>query len=344
MANEKCTVDGTVKSSVVGGSLKRTTLLFCLPLLVALLCIGYLHCIVDNLGRYATSLKVLPESADIVPLLFPPIIAKNILEPQRVLEEYKAQHSIYALSKESNVSLRSRRYAVVAYSCPPRAGIILHSYFNQILWAVLTNRTLLVRYDTKQPLRYRQTKEGCHAVARQAAWLPNYEDWVERIWNSDYTPVPLSHSAMKQLYDVYRSTDSPKINTSLVATAQLPVVIFPSLGTVHFMKAIDKNVTRWGWDHGPYKFPRSNTLHFDDLLVDNDTFLGQHDGDDLLSAQIRQGRRRVRGLYKEGIDFLFGMMFRETFDVQVHPSTKVLQKIDPQRLQRLVAFPAYRCR
>ena len=67
----------------------------------------------------------------------------------RIWNEYKRQHSVEQLRRElqdNTASSNNRTFAIAFYSCPLQAGNRLHHFFNSILWAVITNRTVLWKY------------------------------------------------------------------------------------------------------------------------------------------------------------------------------------------------------
>ena len=63
-------------------------------------------------------------------------------KPLQVLDQYIQQHSVDSLRSQPH----NRSFATAFYSCPLQAGNRLHHYLNSVLWAILTNRTVLWDY------------------------------------------------------------------------------------------------------------------------------------------------------------------------------------------------------
>jgi hypothetical protein len=90
--------------------------------------------------------------------------------PNRMMEQYIRWHSVTTLQDQDQTD---RKYAIVYYYCPERAGNILHNMFNTVTWAMITNRTILVKkYDTDSP--FLNTEQECNAVLERAAWIPRW--------------------------------------------------------------------------------------------------------------------------------------------------------------------------
>ena len=96
-------------------------------------------------------------------------------------------------SKKRPTVGRNRTFAVVFYSCPSRAGNILHVFWNQVLLSVATNRTLLLKYadfiTCQQFLEHTgfgacgrdHSEENCSNFLRKAPWMASYDDWKDSI-------------------------------------------------------------------------------------------------------------------------------------------------------------------
>ena len=114
------------------------------------------------------------------------------LEPVRVMEQYLQWHGVDALGQEVNTTIPSteiRKYAVAyLFPCSARAGNQFHNFYNSVLWAVITNRTLLIRFDSP-------TQQLCagQPKVKVAPWLPLWDDWVDklRLFEDDIEPVPI---------------------------------------------------------------------------------------------------------------------------------------------------------
>lgn len=148
--------------------------------------------------------------------------------PNQALDAYRQQHSIEAIEYDiQHNSNQHRQYAVLYYYCPKRAGNILHSLFSQVLWSIITNRTMLWHYDTdfSDP----NTEDDCNNVLERAAWIPRYADYNKTIASK---PRPVSmDDHLRWSFDM-----------------QHKVVIFPMIKDI--MKLHD-GIFRNEWSHDP---------------------------------------------------------------------------------------------
>jgi hypothetical protein len=191
------------------------------------------------------------------------------LWPIEVLDAYKQQHSAKALADDPF----NRKFALVTYWCPDRAGNVLHNMFATMTWAIITNRTILWYYDNST-----NNLQDCEQVMKRAEWLPSFVEWSSKL---ALNPVPIPIDEKRWLYDDQHQT-----------------VIFPQIPDVMNR---DKAIYRHGWRHDPINLKEYKT-YIRELGTD---------------AKIRAGK-----LYFLGVDFLFGMLFRETFTIQVGDSPK----------------------
>lgn len=140
--------------------------------------------------------------------------------PNRQFEEYKRMHNRQAIVLDGNI--RQRKFAVVSYYCPRRAGNILHNLFNNIAWAIIHNRTILVTYEGHEHHKSGSSFEYCQQTLRIAEWIAMYDDFASMIAQ----PVPVA------------------LNQSI---QQHTVVIFPQIPDV----MMSKNVFRTQWRDEP---------------------------------------------------------------------------------------------
>ena len=110
----------------------------------------------------------------------------------RVWNEYKQQHSVEQLRRElvqDDTSTYDRRFAVAFYNCPFQAGNRMHHWMNSILWAVMTNRTILWKYFDKETCsefgypslpfcKAANQEEDCRKVLRRPSWIASYDEWI----------------------------------------------------------------------------------------------------------------------------------------------------------------------
>ena len=178
---------------------------------------------------------------------FDSTLRKNHLPPMAVMTRYISQHSHQRLELEWNeacgqgqqqqqqregiapaddsLSCRldstksSRRYLVASYSCPIESGNRLHRFMNGVLWAVLTNRTFLWRYQDYDVCE--EYDEGncaseynrslivgpvdCEGLIQRSPWIPSYEDWRDKLGfeadRSDLVKAEVSHKISKIEHD-----------------------------------------------------------------------------------------------------------------------------------------------
>lgn len=93
-------------------------------------------------------------------------------------ETYRRAHSQQVLVSEEERSLRNRRFAIAYYWCPERVGNSLHAFFNTVAWAIIHNRTVLVKYQSGDNV---STEAECQALLKRATWLPLYDDWKDSL-------------------------------------------------------------------------------------------------------------------------------------------------------------------
>ena len=115
----------------------------------------------------------------------------SLLPPVQVVKQYQQWHSQGSLERAPD----NRRFAIGYYSCPREAGNRLHRFFNDLIFAMATNRTLLWKYQDDKFVE--NTPEDCEQVLGRGAWLPSYAVWAPRLslgpavhLHSD-NPVPL---------------------------------------------------------------------------------------------------------------------------------------------------------
>jgi hypothetical protein len=132
------------------------------------------------------------------------------LEPVQVLQQYQKEHSAEALANHS----AERKFVVAYYYGPDRAGNILHNFFNSIIWAVVTNRTILWEYYVDRPQA--NSVQDCDSFLKRNPWLPSYTEWSRKLHLPAPVPVTareiLSTSAQvvlpPQIRDIYPRNDT----------------------------------------------------------------------------------------------------------------------------------------
>jgi hypothetical protein len=222
----------------------------------------------------------------------PPVIKykklKDLPLPLQVIEQYKKWHSVDALLRNDTVG---RKYAVAFYQCPLQAGNRMHHFFNDFLWAVLTNRTMLWKYyDRKTCNKYGKeygpkvcqlsnTVDVCNGILVRAPWIPSFDEWAPKLDLEEPFEFP------------FRSTH-PKAFVSN-----------------HFpWKHGDEKLH--GADDGK-KYPQQVAVFVQNVwksgLLEQESIRNE-----LLGTS--RARERAKQLYAWGTDFLFGMLHRSAFD------------------------------
>jgi hypothetical protein len=223
----------------------------------------------------------------------------------KLWKKYQREHSQGALVREwqnkDTVILHNnnpRRFAIGYYSCPLQAGNRLHHFFNALIWAVATNRTLLWKYyDKKTCLRVgaryssticraANTAADCAKVLHRAHWLPSFNEWGSK-WN---------FSSIESLS--YWTTHEASHNHK-----------FWTKGAEHMAGRADST---------------------ESLVVDFPQMLGQDAG--ILKSERKRkmlftttaARDRAEQLFGAGPDYLYGLLFHECFSFLPHVSVPII--------------------
>jgi hypothetical protein len=175
----------------------------------------------------------------------------------QAMEQYKSWHSVEALkqslSSSDDADLKKRRYAIGFYSCPQQLGNRMHQFMNSLLWAILTNRTLLVKYydyETCQLFNgtpfhiegfddltcndYNNQERDCNAFLQTSSWLPKFEEWAPILFESSS-----SSFAQPQL--------APLSSLPVEQTAEslLPMLLKEHVKELHFWTTRPKRMPIW---------------------------------------------------------------------------------------------------
>jgi hypothetical protein len=252
----------------------------------------------------------------------------RLLPPFRVWQDYVAAHSVQALRREwdetrsrltynnNNNSTPAfsphRQFTVAYYSCPLQAGNRLHHFFNQLLWAVVTNRTLLWKYYDQASCRALSAGKfdpqicpaanrvaDCDVVLGRAPWMASYEDWAARV------------GALPVTLNVW-TTHPPETMTLLSRSSNNNSNNDPSetlFTPFHFVVARK---------FGPYERPATAVDAHPARVVIFPLMLAKYRdlGAETLRETLLQtaaARARAADLYALGADFLYGLLFRQTF-------------------------------
>jgi hypothetical protein len=217
--------------------------------------------------------------------------------PIQVMEQYMKWHSVDALRRDP----RGRKFSVVFYSCPLQAGNRIHHFTTSVYWSIVTNRTLLFKYwDTDTCYKYgsmyslaicreARTEHDCSAILARAPWIPSLDEFRPLLGlPHDPFALPFYATHPRDIYDFrfpwgrgnderVRGVDLKYDNVSLVMFAQ----------------------TRFKITYmDPYQATGSKFADTPNEL--------------LWSDWSRNANAR---LHVQGVDFMFGMILRYSFDL-----------------------------
>ena len=249
--------------------------------------------LIQSTRRYpttATSNKVLQQNPELAAVF-------------QVWKDYEAWHSEPNLLEEwyqsNETTLHHRRFTIGFYSCPQQAGNRLHHFLNALIWAIVTNRTLLWHYYDRNACRVfgadhsraicegANTEKDCNRVLKRASWIPGYVKWAKTI--------PL---------------DTPRI-LSYWATHE------PSPGNKRW-RAGDERYA------GVVDTVPGQVVVFSQMLGQDSSILHNPRKRDLL-LRTQGARQRANDLFAMGADFVYGLLLRESFLFQ----PKFVQNLQP---------------
>jgi hypothetical protein len=221
-------------------------------------------------------------------------VSKGKLKPPpiRVMEQYMEWHSVEALRRDPH----HRKFSVVFYSCPLQAGNRIHHFLASAYWSIVTNRTMLFHYwDRGTCYKYgsmyshaicreANTVYDCDAILARAPWIPHLDDW-RRALNLPRDPVELPFYAThpRQVFN-HRFPWGPGNDDGArgvdVRYNSIPLVMFSQTRSkITFM---DPNARKCSAN----------------VLLDSEL-----------------SRRTNAQLHSLGVDFLFGMLQRYSFEL-----------------------------
>ena len=233
----------------------------------------------------------------------------DLLLPMQVLEEYKKYHSADALHRERSADRGgngNRTYALGMYQCPLAAGNRLHEFVNQLLWAVLTNRTFLWSYwDDQTCLKYapdkmielhtcemattdKASKATCDEMLNLAPWIPSYDEFSASL----QLPQPVTIPAVATL---------PTPTARAIQRGAKPVVVDVKYGSLSEPKV-------------------AIFMRYQNRI----SYLGDPE---VMSLKLATawGRQAAEKLFSLGEEFLYGLLLRSSFDF----TEKIRQSVIP---------------
>eukprot|EP00578_Thalassiosira_sp_NH16_P027899 CAMPEP_0181083680 /NCGR_PEP_ID=MMETSP1071-20121207/4290_1 /TAXON_ID=35127 /ORGANISM="Thalassiosira sp., Strain NH16" /LENGTH=549 /DNA_ID=CAMNT_0023165361 /DNA_START=23 /DNA_END=1669 /DNA_ORIENTATION=+ len=255
------------------------------------------------------------------------------LAPMEIVIRYIIEHSHQQLQLEWNeacglstsavspcvlgATKTQRRFVVASYSCPLESGNRLHRFMNGLLWGILTNRTLLWRYQDyaiceeygedgciDQYLNRTKGPLDCDGIIIRSPWIPSYEEWKDKLgFASDHSDI-----VRAEVWDGQKMYD----NTTL------PYDGMDAAGSNNDNDRI--RVVRTG---------RQVSLDPGRILTSSEEELLSHSH--LTNAE---NLARLRSLRSEGVYFLYGMLFESLFtlDPSLDPPKELLNDSAPQTI------------
>ena len=258
------------------------------------------------------------------------------LPPMEVMTRYISEHSHQRLQLEWNEACRSlsssktpcfldssksqRRYLVATYSCPLESGNRLHRYMNGLLWAILTNRTFLWRYQdygvceeygedncAEEYQNMTRSPSDCNGLLIRSPWIPSYEEWKDKLGmssdHSDLIKAEVLDRARKDTNNSYDNTTLPYdgMNSAGINNDEIRVI-------------------RTG---------NQVTLDPGKVLQSSEKELRNHQ-----HLSKPENLARLRSLRSHGVYFLYGMFFESLFtmDPTLDPPKELLNKTAHQTI------------
>ena len=211
------------------------------------------------------------------------------LEPIQVFEEWKSHHSAQALRKAP--SLKGRKFILAKFACPMQTGIQGTDYVGAVLMAVATNRTLMYQYNGIRGwiLSGQNSQEKCERILRRADWIPLWEEFKDQLPKKP-TRVNRTYYDEKNMTEMYYRIDNG-----------LPV--HEDISNVTFLEAPRL------WDIG------LNGGYFRGLLNLRTKYASTYVSEMFGFDPPFHKQERMEKLHKEGLLFLFGMFFWQSFSL-----------------------------
>ena len=226
--------------------------------------------------------------------------------PENVFLAYIKRHSAEAIRKEKPEQFQKRKFAIAYYSCPHQLGNRFFHFMNNVLWAVITNRTILYKYlDTAtcqklkdaQPSLYLDDAicnaanlvEDCDKILERTPWLPSFEEFGDETWDIhriDFWQTHWFRMSERWIRSRYPFDEAVHTNMTKVDLIDSKLVEFPALTNVETAQLTSR-------------FTRQ------ELLVTTD------------------GRVTARKLANLGLRFVYGMFFAEMFRLRKQESEVV---------------------
>jgi hypothetical protein len=231
---------------------------------------------------------------------------------QTMWADFKQQHGHESLLRHPE----NRTFVVGYYSCPYQAGNRLHDFMNALIFAIVTNRTLLWKYYDKEtceighkgynsaPCKITNKLGDCEKILRRAEWIPSYDEWAPTLGlpeqlgprNADFRIGALKGSKwIPSRTTIERfNHDSEKLHQFSLSEER-----YPSKAT-RFQQKVVQTSREWFLDKQTTKNEMLKELR--------------------INATSPWGER-VEKLYLHDVAYLYGLLFHETFTLrpELHP-------------------------
>eukprot|EP00547_Thalassionema_nitzschioides_P006976 CAMPEP_0194204608 /NCGR_PEP_ID=MMETSP0156-20130528/4079_1 /TAXON_ID=33649 /ORGANISM="Thalassionema nitzschioides, Strain L26-B" /LENGTH=540 /DNA_ID=CAMNT_0038930663 /DNA_START=227 /DNA_END=1849 /DNA_ORIENTATION=- len=231
--------------------------------------------------------------------------------PNQILTQYMEWHSEEALLLDYRKQRRRNFFVIGHYSCPYQAGNRLNHFFNDMKWAIITNQTLLwkyydystcvemessdIRYNgtSMKHCRHDTTEADCGRILRRATWIPSFDEWAPKLLRNE---------------DNYPRDDktSSLLNNSI---HRMHFSNFPSKNEWH---VVDNDYSTSTINHHQRQQSRIRITQYP-IMVSSESFINQTDYYHLELLNTTQSRERAIQLESLGINYLYGMFYRELF-------------------------------
>jgi len=214
----------------------------------------------------------------------------SLPEPLQILRKYISHHGSRVVSSEIQ---DDTKYILLDYDCFHRAENMIGDALNKILLGVLTNRTLLL------PARDRGT---CDNIVHPANWIPQ-SDRSETLQGHDVYLWRQQEQAEQACVDIFNTTNQYHCMERLKDS---------SPGTASRM-AVDIH------EHHIIDFEGTTGCFFSEIPGWKGRFdmrlptCGEYVRATFAGEMIDQ--ERVDKLFKYGLDFLYGMLYRHSFEL-----------------------------
>lgn len=216
--------------------------------------------------------------------------------PVQIVQEYIEQHSVVV---HGATAREGQKYIIVSYVCPHRAGNILATFLNQMLLAVLTNRTAVF------VVRGARGEQECDKILQRAPWIPRLEKgsepWKER-FKYDQRVVLLAESAKQLQVSFDPRTFQANVLRELSSRNTTAAILAQDISHHHVIEL--RAIT--GCFHS---FIQGWEGRFDWTVPTCRDYLSSLFHEDVIDST------RATQLFELGIDFVYGMLFRLSFDL-----------------------------